>query len=183
MKLYKFNIEKLKKTNIGVLANLYSELRVPEDADYFEEVKHLLIIPEEPKSLGEIQKDFEDKIDNIVLSVKNKYKMAKERAEKNYNRDLQVIRINFETAIKTGYFPQRISCVQYNSDNFLTTSSASLSWTRSVTDSIFSIGSSSNSVGYYEISNTCRIFIDKKPNFITKTIVKLIFNWSWKNVI
>lgn len=58
MKYYKFNIEKLKRSNIGVLANLYSDLEAPENADYFEEVRHLLMIPEKPKYLEEIQSDF-----------------------------------------------------------------------------------------------------------------------------
>ena len=53
------------------------ESKVPEDADYFEEVRHLLLIPEEPKSLEDIQRDFETKIEDIVSLVKNKFKTAK----------------------------------------------------------------------------------------------------------
>lgn len=44
-KEYKFNTEKLKE-KLGEIACLYSVIRISEDFEYFDDVKHLLDIEE-----------------------------------------------------------------------------------------------------------------------------------------
>ena len=55
---YPINFEKLKGESVGTILYFLGILSFSEDYEHFDKIKHLLIIPEPPKSLEEILLNF-----------------------------------------------------------------------------------------------------------------------------
>lgn len=58
-KHYKINVNKLKWEPLGALPYLLGFIEFSEDYEYFEQIKHILNIPETPKSLEEIKQELD----------------------------------------------------------------------------------------------------------------------------
>lgn len=162
MQVYSLDIEKLKTTSIGPLAYLYKDIIISEDAEYFEDIKHLLLIPEKRKSLDEIIKDHNKRFDNLIALTKIKYSCL-------------------ESYIRNYRFPIWKTCegtVPLNKDNVLIASGYGISWSKVEPD--FKLGAV-NPVGYYSLGEGLKVGVNKKPNVVGRLLLKLLgFEWTDK---
>lgn len=162
-KYYRLDPNKIKNFSLNRLSFLPVEYFIqnpvwfPEDFEYFDDIKYLLLIPEERKSLDEIQKDFENKIDILVEQTKSKYERLKQKLE---NRKLTTSTIS---TIKL------ISC-----DN------ATISWSKIEQPSTITINSE-KSVGYYTFDNFLNFGLNKKPNRFRRIFAKIFLGMEWKD--
>ena len=83
-KAYKFDLEKLSKTPIGEFAYFFTNTYVQENFEYFDKIKHLLDIPEERKSLDEIQKAKQSRLELL------------DRNDPDYGLKFRTIELEFE---------------------------------------------------------------------------------------
>lgn len=104
-KWYEVDVDKLSRATMKDIAHLLASLRVSETYDYFEIVKPFLKIPEEPKSLEEIQQELNDKLDKLLAETKRKFAVSQENAEYYYNKKFNKIDENFEDLKKYGHLP------------------------------------------------------------------------------
>lgn len=162
MQIYSLDIEKLKNTSIGPLAYLYKDIIIPGDAEYFEDIKHLLLIPEKRKSLDEIIEDHNKKFDYLITSTKIKY-FRLETHIRNYRFPL------WKTFGGNGTLTQ---------SNVLTCSNASVSWAK-VEPAL--VVCSDNPVGYYSLGESLKVGVNKKPSKVRRLLLKLLgFEWTDK---
>jgi hypothetical protein len=63
-----YDVDTTKLTSIKDVEAVFCAigLKVSETNENFDKVKHLLIIPEQPKTLDEIQQEFDEKIDELI---------------------------------------------------------------------------------------------------------------------
>lgn len=162
MQVYSLDIEKLKTTSIGPLAYLYKDIIISEDAEYFEDIKHLLLIPEKRKSLDEIIKDHNKRFDNLIALTKIKYSCL-------------------ESYIHNYRFPLWKMCegnVTLTKGMVLTCSNASVSWSKLEPD--IKLGAV-NPVGYYSLGSGLKFGVNKKPSIVERLLLKLLgFEWTDK---
>ena len=64
---------------------------------------------EEPKTLDDIQQEFDEKIDELIENTKNKFYQSKYISEKLYNTKFDRIIENFEYAKEHGHFPLKLT--------------------------------------------------------------------------
>jgi hypothetical protein len=102
IKYYPVSAEKLNKITAREVALLLMPINVGEDYEYFDEVKHLLDIPEKPKTPEEINKKF----DELIEKTKRNYYASNLTAENNYNRQFDRIFNKFEDLKKYGPTPK-----------------------------------------------------------------------------
>ena len=76
IKYYPVSIEKLMKASMREAAYLIAPVNIGEDYEYFDKVKHLLIIPEEPKTLEQISQELDEKIDALIKTTKEKFECS-----------------------------------------------------------------------------------------------------------
>ena len=95
-----YDVDTTKLTSVKYIAALFDAMgmKVSETNENFDKVKHLLIIPEQPKTLDEISQEFDEKIDNLIENTKNKFYQSKYISEKLYNTKFDKIIENFEYA-------------------------------------------------------------------------------------
>jgi len=84
----KLDLDKIKTIEDvkNVLKLLDMEFYYPEDSPKYELFKKYTVIPEKPKSLEQIQKEFEDKIDAILSVTESRFKVLKENADIHYDK-------------------------------------------------------------------------------------------------
>jgi hypothetical protein len=97
-KAYPINFEKLKGESMGTLPYLLGVVGFSEDYEYFDKIKHLLIIPEKPKTLEEISQELDEKFEELLVKTQRKFAVSKESAEYRYNQKFNRIIENFESA-------------------------------------------------------------------------------------
>jgi len=88
IKYYPVSVEKLQQASMREAAYLIAPVNIGEDYEYFDEVKHLLDIPEPPKSLEELQQELDDKFEELWVRTKLKFDTSKQTAEYHYNKKL-----------------------------------------------------------------------------------------------
>ncbi len=166
-----YDVDTTKLTSVKYIAALFDAmgLKVSESNENFDIVKHLLIIPEQPKTLDEITQEFDEKIDKLIENTKNKFHQSKYISEKLYNTKFDKIIGNFEYAKENGQFP-------YLNLAYTTTklSAGSL-------ESSFVIKQGSNHKGYYTFGNRryFKIYMPDKPNMIVKFFMKTCLGLVW----
>ena len=64
---------------------------------------------EEPKTLDDIQQEFDEKIDKLIKITKGQFEYSKIYAEKGYDHKFDKIIENFEYARKNGNFPLKLN--------------------------------------------------------------------------
>ena len=166
-----YDVDTAKLTSIKDVEAVFSAigLRVSETNENFDKVKHLLIIPEKPKTLDEITQEFDEKIDNLIEKTKRNFYASKLTAERNYEYKFDKIIGNFEYAKENGQFP-------YLNLAYTTTklSAGSL-------ESSFVIKQGSNHKGYYTFGNRryFKIYMPDKPNMIVKFFMKTCLGLVW----
>ena len=167
-----YDVDTTKLTSVKYIAALFDAmgLKVSETNENFDKVKHLLIIPEQPKTLDEIQQEFDEKIDAQIEKFKLCSGWSKQNAEERYNRKFDGIIKNFEYAKEHGKFP-------YLKIAYTTTGLSAGSYT----ETSFVIKQGNTHKGYYTIGNQryFRYYMPDKPNMIVRFFMKTCLGFYW----
>ncbi len=169
-KTYAFDLEKLSE-KLGDAVYIFSIVGVTEEHEHFEKLKpYLLGIQEPSKSLDYYQKELDDKFEELLAKTKRKFAVSEETAEYHYNKKFEAINTNFEWAIKSGSFPQKLTItgsIGYGS---------SINWTPNTRIFICD-----NSVGYWDTNMNLQVYTSKKPSRIFRWFTKLLLDFDWKS--
>jgi hypothetical protein len=170
IKYYPVSVEKLQQASMKEAAYLIAPVNIGEDYEYFDEVKHLLIIPEKPKTLEEISQELDEKFDKLIERTKNNFYKSKYIAETLYDTKFNRIIENFEYAKEHGQFPPKLTY-----SNLIATGS-------NITSS-FVIKQGNDHEGYYTFGNcrSFRYYMPTKPNAITRWFMKNCLSFIWVN--
>jgi len=167
-----YDVDTTKLTSIKDVEAVFCAmgLKVSETNENFDKVKHLLIIPEKPKTLDEITQEFDEKIDELIENTKNKFHQSKYLSEKLYSIKFDRIIENFEYAKEHGQFP-------YLKLAYTTTGLSAGSYT----ETSFVIKQGSNHKGYYTIGNQryLRYYMPDKPSMIVRFFMKTCLGFYW----
>ena len=175
IKYYPVSIEKLMKASMREAAYLIAPVNIGEDYEYFDEVKHLLDIPEPPKTLDEISQELDEKIDALIKTTKEKFEYSKVVAEKRYKYKFDKIFENFLYARDKGQFPPKLTITigdglygnNYVTSNFVENSLV--------------IKQGKTHEGYYTIGNQryFRYYMPDKPNRLVRFFMKTCLGFYW----
>ena len=169
-----YDVDTTKLTSMKYIAALFDAmgLKVSETNENFDKVKHLLVIPEKPKTLDEIQQEFDEKIDELIENTKNKFHQSKYLSEKLYSIKFDRIIENFEYAKEHGHFPYL---------NLAYTTTGLSAYTSPYTETSFIIKQGSNHKGYYTIGNQryFRYYMPDKPTRLVRFFMKTCLGFVW----
>ena len=168
---YKLNPKKLKGAPQSILPYVVGAFYYTEDFEYFDVIKPYLDIPEQPKSLEEIQQECEEKFDDLIERTKNSFYKSKYIAETLYDTKFNRIIENFEYAKEHGQFPVRLTV---GADGSYLVTNNTVPWSTE-----FRIGT--NQVGYWDIKPNIKVYLEKKPNRIVRYFSKLLLDFTWKD--
>ena len=165
---YKLNPEKLASARRELLPYLFSNFYYTEEFEYFDLVKPYLDIPEKPKTLDEITQEFDEKIDKLIETTKEKFECSKYFAEKRYNQKFDGIIGNFEYAKEHGEFRPKLtlsSGIGVNIGSYVS----------------YVIKQGNNHKGYYTFGDkqTFRYYTPDKPNRLVKFFMKTCLSLVW----
>ena len=173
IKYYPVSMKKLKQASMREAAYLIAPMNIGEDYEYFDEVKHLLDIPEPRKSLEEIKQELDEKFEKLIERTHLQYRIGHDWTYtlRKYNQFCKDQDADFEYAKRNGYFPVKLKFVgntELGLDNAFTTS--------------FEIRCGTNNAGYYSIgSGNVRYYMNKKPNWWVRNCAKIFFDFTWKD--
>lgn len=170
IKYYPVSIEKLMKASMREAAYLIAPMNIGEDYEYFDKVKHLLDIPEPPKTLDEITQELDEKIDALIKTTKEKFECSNYFAGKKYNEKFDRIIQDFEYARKNGSFPPKLTFTIGDGlygNNYVTSN--------------FVIKSNSVGVGYWDVKPNIQMWLQEKPNWLVRKCAKIFFDFGWKD--
>ncbi len=167
-----YDVDTTKITSIKDVEVLFSaiKMRVSETYERFDEVKHLLIVPDKPKTLDEIKEEFDEKIDKLIENTKNKFHQSKYISEKLYNTKFYKIIQDFEYAKENGNFPLK-SKLTYGTGLSV----------NSCIETSFVIKQGNKHEGYYTFGNGryIRYYMPTKPNMIARFFMKTCLALRW----
>ena len=174
---YKLNPEKLKGASQSVLPYILGCFYFKEEYEYFDVIKDYLDIPEKPKSLEEIQKELDEKIDKLIEDTKRNSYSSKICADSKYEREFDRIFDNFEYAKTQGYFPK----VTFISSGTLDYSKLSVNAGSNISSPCFMVKHGSSHQGYYTIGDDgyYRFYMEKKPNIVFRWFVYKLMGFRW----
>jgi hypothetical protein len=170
-KFYSIDFEKLKGESMDTIAYFLGIMSYNEDYKYFDKIKHLLDIPEKPKTLEELQQELDEKFDDLLVKTKRKFAVSQQSAEYHYNQKFKKINDNFEYIKKWGRLPFFTLVAD---GQVLTNSGSSPMW-----GTVINIGN--GDVGYYTNGTELRIYMPKKPNMIVRTFMWICLGFKWVN--
>lgn len=126
---------------------------------------------EEPKTLDEIQQEFDEKIDELIEKTKRNFYAYKLTAERKYEDKFDKIFDNFEFAKKNGNFPLKLNL----------TCGTGLSIGAGSYDTSFVIKQGNKHEGYYTFGNGryIRYYMPTKPNMIARFFMKTCLALRW----
>lgn len=167
---YKLNPEKLASARRELLPYLFSNFYYTEEFEYFDAIKPYLDIPEKPKTLDEITQEFDEKIDKLIETTKEKFECSNYFAGKRYNAKFDKIIENFEYAKEHGSFPQKF-ILDYS--KFVVTGSS--------VESSFVIKQGKTHEGYYTNGNRryLKYYMPTKPNVIVRFFMRTCLGFYW----
>ena len=124
------------------------------------------------KSIEEIQQEFDEKIDALIKTTKEKFECSNYFAGKRYNEKFDRIIENFEYAKKNGFFPQ-IQTLTLDSSKFVAIGSS--------LEPSFVIKQGKTHEGYYTNGNRryLRYYMPDKPNAIVRFFMKTCLGFYW----
>jgi hypothetical protein len=167
---YKLNPNKLKGAPQSILPYVVGAFYYTEDFEYFDVIKPYLDIPEPPKSLEEIQKELDEKIDKRIERVKEQFNKLGYTQEYQYQVKFNRIFENFEYARKNGRPREKFTLVMSNDSLSVNT----------YISSNFVIKEGGEEVGYYTFgSGYLRYCMNKKPNFIVRFCMNKLLGFKW----
>ena len=166
-----YDVATTKITSIKDVEAVFSAigLKVSETNENFDEVKHLLIVPEKPKTLDEIQQEFDEKIDELIEKTKRNFYSYKLTAERKYENKFDRISDNFEYAKKNGEFRPKL------------TFSSGIGLSAGSYETSFVIKQGNKHEGYYTFGNgrTIKYYMPTKPNMIARFFMKTFLSLRW----
>ena len=166
-----YDVDTNKITSIKDVKALFDAigLKVSETNENFDKVKHLLIIPDQPKTLDEISQEFDEKIDNLIEITKRNFYAYKLTAERNYENKFDKIFDNFEYAKEHGEFRPKL------------TLSSGIGLGAGSYETSFVIKQGSNHKGYYTMGNQryFRYYMPDNPNRLVKFFMKTCLGLVW----
>ena len=167
---YKLNPEKLASARRELLPYLFSNFYYTDEFEYFDLVKPYLDIPEKPKTLDEITQEFDEKIDALIKTTKEKFECSNYFAGKRYNEKFDRIIENFEYAKEHGEFRPKLKL------SYTATGLSAGSYETS-----FVIKQGSNHKGYYTFGNQryFRYYMPDKPNRLVKFFMRTCLGFYW----
>jgi hypothetical protein len=170
IRYYPVSLEKLQQASMKEVAILLLPMNIGEDYEHFDKVKHLLVIPEKPKTLDEIQQELEEKFDELIEKTKRNFYASKLTAERNYEYKFDRISDNFEYAKEHGYFP-------FLNLAYTTTGLSAGSYT----ETSFVIKQGNKHEGYYTIGNQrfLKYYMPDKPNRLVRFFMKTCLGFVW----
>jgi len=167
-----YDVDDTKITSFKDVEAVFSAIgmKVSETNENFDKVKHLLIIPEQPKTLDEIKEEFDEKIDELIEKTKRNFYAYKLTAERKYEDKFDKIFDNFEYAVKNGNFPLKPKL----------TYGTGLS-VNSCIETSFVIKQGNKHEGYYTFGNGryLRYYMPDKPNVIARFFMKTCLGFVW----
>lgn len=176
---YKIDFEKIKGESTSVLPYLLGIMSFSEKYEYFDKIKHILDIPEPRKSLEELQKELDEKFDELIEKTHLEYRIGhdwlykKRRYEDFCKRQDE----DFAHARENLAFPQKLTLSKTGLDysKLLVSGGAHNAVTGTT-----SIGN--GNAGYWSIQPSFRVYLDKKPSAIVRYFTKKLLNFTWVDV-
>lgn len=179
IKYYPVSIPKLLKASMREAAYLIAPVNIGEDYEYFDEVKHLLDIPEPRKSIDEISQELNDKIDTLIQKTRKKFEYSQISAEKGYKYEFDKIYERFEYAKDKGHFPPILKLFNAFDGNILRYDyEGGANWENT---SAFTIRTTGSDIGYFELDNDFRVWRKTKPNWLVRTCAKIFLGLTWQD--
>ena len=170
-----YDVDTTKITSIKDVQEVFSAigLKVSETNENFDKVKHLLIIPEQPKTLDEISQEFDEKIDELIEKTKRNFYAHKLTAERKYEDKFDRIFDNFEYAREHGQFMPKLNLTY---DGGITSPATNL-----YVDTHLVIKQGNKHEGYYTFGNGryLRYYMPTKPNMIARFFMKTCLALRW----
>jgi hypothetical protein len=176
IKYYPVSMEKLERASMREAAYLIAPMNIGEDYEYFDKVKHLLIIPEKPKTLEEISQELDEKFEKLIEQYKRNSYASKICAESKYEREFDRIFDNFEYARENGSFP-----IKYTLSGKFDYSNLSVNIGSNISSPCFMVKHGSSHQGYYTIGDDgyYRFYVEKKPNIVFRWFVYKLMGFQW----
>ena len=170
-------MEKLEQASMKEAAYLIAPMNIGEDYEYYDKVKHLLIIPEKPKSLDEISQELDEKFEKLIEQTKRNFNASKLTGERNYDWNFGRIIGNFEYAREYGSFPK----VTFISSGTLDYSNLSVNAGSNIISPCFMVKHGSSHQGYYTIGDDgyYKFYMEKKPNVFFRFFVYKLMGFRW----
>ena len=174
IKYYPVSMKKLEQASMREAAYLIAPMNIGEDYEYFDEVKHLLDIPEPRKSLEEIKQELDEKFEKLIERTHLQYRIGHDWTYtlRKYNQFCKDQDADFEYAKEHGSFP-KIQTLTLDYSQFVATGSS--------VESSFVIKQGSNHKGYYTFGNRryFKIYMPDKPNMIVRFFMKTCLGFVW----
>jgi len=171
IKYYPVSMEKLEQASMKEAAYLIAPMNIGEDYEYFDKVKHLLIIPEPHKSIEELKQELDEKFEKLIEQYKRNSYASKLTTERNYDWNFDKIIGNFEYAKEHGRFKETYTL---DFSKLIATGSNVVSFTTQ-----YRVGD--GEVGYWSIQPNIQVYLKKKPNMIVRFFTKFLLNFEWEN--
>ena len=177
IKYYPVSIEKLQQASIKEAAYLIAPMNIGEDYEYYDKVKHLLIIPEQPKTLEQIEEELNEKFEKLIEQTKRNFYASKLTGQFNYELNFNRIIEKFEYARENGSFPK----VTFISSGTLDYSKLLVTGGGEFSSPCFMVKHGSSHQGYYTIGDDgyYRFYMEKKPNMIFRWFVYKLMGFRW----
>ena len=181
---HKLNIDAIKTVkdvkNVFYTMELVASIDV--DNPIYEVAKEYFTIPyvapklEWPtprKSIEEIQQEFDEKIDALIKTTKEKFECSNYFAGKRYNEKFDRIIQDFEYARKNGNFPPKLL--------FTVGDGLSVNTSASYVETSFVIKQGKTHKGYYTNGNRkyLKYYMPDKPNMIVRFFMKTCLGFYW----
>jgi hypothetical protein len=181
IKYYPVSMEKLEQASMKEAAYLIAPMNIGEDYEYFDKVKHLLIIPEEPKGIEYYQKELDEKFEKLIEQYKRNSYASILTAERNCENKFDRIFDNFAYAKEHGSFPQPVKWVLGTGISALDGSYLVSGGGNNVVSWSTEFNLNSNSVGCYRIDRDIKFNMSKKPNFVVRFCMDKLLGFKWEN--
>jgi hypothetical protein len=178
IKYYPVSMEKLEQASIKEAAYLIAPMNIGEDYEYYDKVKHLLIIPEQPKTLEQIEEELNEKFEKLIEQYKRNSYASTLTTQSNYDWNFDRIIENFEYARENqGHFPK----VTFISSGTLDYSKLSVNSEVKFSSPCFMVKHGSSHQGYYTIGDDgyYRFYMEKKPNIVFRWFVYKLMGFRW----
>lgn len=175
---YKIDPKKLAKAPQHITPYLFlGAFYYTEDYEYFDEVKHLLDIPPEPKTLEQISQELDEKINALIKTTKEKFECSNYFAGKRYNYKFDKIIERFEYARDKGHFPLKLT---FNCGGNISLGTSYPTANLEITSN-FVIKPTPMGVGYWDVNPNIQIWLKEKPNWLVRKCAKIFFDFGWKD--
>lgn len=180
---HKLNVDTIKtvKDVKNVFYTMELVASVDVDNPIYEVAKEYFTIPYVPpeltfpaprRSIEEIQQEFDEKIDALIKTTKEKFECSNYFAGKRYNEKFDRIIQDFEYAKEHGSFP-KIQTLTLDYSQFVATGSS--------VESSFVIKQGNKHEGYYTNGNRryLKYYMTDKPNVIVRFFMRTCLGFYW----